>query len=325
VSSDSSRVRLHVYPAIGSMPIARVTRDQVERLVEALDAKVRAGGMSWKNAANVWGLVTKMFADAQSAKRRDLRARDDNPTTGVRGPDRGAHKAKQYLYPSEFTTLVGCAELPYSWRALYAIAVGTFARAGEIEALTWDDVDLDHGTIHITKAIDRHSGRVKSTKTGETRRIPIERTLSPLLHKLREEATGAQCVKMPPDEIRATTLRVHLERAGVRRRELFITDAARKQITFHDLRATGITWCAVRGDEPLRIKQRAGHSSFSTTEGYIREAENLVHGFGEPFPMLPADLIETPQGVSDQVPAFRRRRPPISAGILRREGDSNPW
>jgi hypothetical protein len=25
------------------------------------------------------------------------------------------------------------------------------------------------------------------------------------------------------------------------------------------LRATGITWAAVRGDDPLRIKQRAGH------------------------------------------------------------------
>ncbi len=25
---------------------------------------------------------------------------------------------------------------------------------------------------------------------------------------------------------------------------------------FYDLRATGITWCAVRGDDPLKIKQR---------------------------------------------------------------------
>ncbi|WP_394826137.1 site-specific integrase [Pendulispora albinea] len=69
-----------------------------------------------------------------------------------------------------------------------------------------------------------------------------------------------------------------------------IRDAQRKNITFHDLRATGITWMAVRGDDPLRIKQRAGHKSFSTTEGYIREAENLSVGFGKPFPSLPAEL-----------------------------------
>ena len=50
------------------------------------------------------------------------------------------------------------------------------------------------------------------------------------------------------------------------------------------------TWAAVRGDDPLRIKQRAGHASFSTTEGYIREAENLREGFGDVFPGLPPGL-----------------------------------
>src|SRR5208282_3675872 len=66
-----------------------------------------------------------------------------------------------------------------------------------------------------------------------------------------------------------------------------------KHVTFHDLRATGITWMAVRGDDPLRIKQRAGHSSFSTTEMYIREAENLAAGFGDVFPTLPPELVGT--------------------------------
>jgi hypothetical protein len=55
-----------------------------------------------------------------------------------------------------------------------------------------------------------------------------------------------------------------------------MNDPTRKAITLHDLRATGITWCAVRGDDALKIKQRAGHASFSTTEGYIREAETLA-------------------------------------------------
>ncbi len=45
---------------------------------------------------------------------------------------------------------------------------------------------------------------------------------------------------------------------------------------------------AARGDHPLRIKQRAGHASFSTTEGYIREAENLGRSFGTVFPPLPS-------------------------------------
>ena len=85
-------------------------------------------------------------------------------------------------------------------------------------------------------------------------------------------------------------------------------DRTRKAMTFHDLRASGITWCAVRGDDPLKIKQRAGHRSFSTTEGYIREAENLREGFGEVFPALPSCLLASTEPkrrrVSASVSAF---------------------
>ena len=69
-------------------------------------------------------------------------------------------------------------------------------------------------------------------------------------------------------------------------------------MTFHDLRSTGITWMAVRGDEPLKIKHRAGHKQFSTTEGYIREAEHVREGFGEVFPPLPAEIVSS--GVSSE-------------------------
>jgi hypothetical protein len=44
---------------------------------------------------------------------------------------------------------------------------------------------------------------------------------------------------------------------------------------------------AVRGDDPLKIKQRSGHASFSTTEMYIREGGAVREGLGEPFPVLP--------------------------------------
>jgi hypothetical protein len=176
---------------------------------------------------------------------------------------------------------------------MYAVAVYTYARAGELEALTWEDVDLEHGIIQINKAIDRETGLVKSTKSGETRRIPIERELIPLLERLYEARRSEQVLWMPDNDDRAVLLRQHLERAGVRRADLFADNDRQKHVTFHDLRATGITWMAVRGDDPLRIKQRAGHASFSTTEMYIREAENLAVGFGAVFPSLPEALAET--------------------------------
>jgi hypothetical protein len=79
---------------------------------------------------------------------------------------------------------------------------------------------------------------------------------------------------------------------------------------------------AARGDNPLRIKQRAGHSGFATTEGYVREAENLMEGFGDPLPPLPPELTS---GSFGSVSAFRIQKTPKTPMNLRREGDSNPW
>lgn len=56
-------------------------------------------------------------------------------------------------------------------------------------------------------------------------------------------------------------------------------------------RARACNWMAVRGDEPLKIMQRAGHTDFRTTQLYVREAEAVREGFGDVFPPLPESLL----------------------------------
>jgi hypothetical protein len=45
------------------------------------------------------------------------------------------------------------------------------------------------------------------------------------------------------------------------------------------------------GDAPLTIKRVLGHTTFATTEIYIREADAIREGFGDVFPTLPACLL----------------------------------
>jgi len=243
-----------------------------------------------------------MFKDACRSKVLALRVREDNPAAEVSPPDEGVKKSKSYIYPSEFMALVSCERVPIRWRRLFAVAVYTYARAAELEALEDEDVDLEHRMIHIHRAIDRSSGEVKETKTNNPRRIPIEPALVPLLALMKREATGRRLLDMPPENDLSERLRQYLGWAGVERAELFANDATRKQMTFHDLRATGITWMALRGDEPLKIMRRAGHCSLSTTMIYVREAENLEHPVGEPFGALPAPLRES-SGETSEGPA----------------------
>jgi integrase len=328
---DEGRLKNHVLDVIGPIAIEKVTRDDIERLVEALDAKVQRGDLAPKTASNVWTLVTSMFDDACRSKTRALRCRADNPTREVRGPDRGVDRSKTYLFPSEFQKLMAAApdKVPLRFKELYATAVYSYCRAGELEALEWPDVDLEHEILSITKAVDRRNGEVKSTKSGESRRIPIEPNILPLLHRLHDQAkalappgkpVAGRVLWMPPADERAVRLREHLAAAGITRADLFTDNKRQKWITFHDLRRTALTWCAARGDDPLRIKQRAGHAAFATTEGYVVEAESLAAGFGVPFPELPPDLV----GSFGSVSAFRIQNTPQTPRNLWSKGGSNP-
>jgi integrase len=308
VEGDRAILASRILPHVGRLDVRKVARDDLKRLVSKLDRAVSAGEFAGKTAVNAWIVCRALFRDAQKAKDVALCVRDDNPADGVAGPDTGAKKAKVYLWPSEFAQLVGCPAVPVRWRRLYAIAVYTYMRAGELAALEPGDVDLDHATILVRRSLDSRRGKgVKATNSEAARRIPIEPELMPLLRALKAKAEGTRLLRLPGDGL-SERLRHHLKLAGVTRSDLFQSDATRKAMTFHDLRATGITWAAARGDEPLRIKQRAGHASFSTTEIYLREAENLMAGFGTPFPPLPKAIVTGSSVTFEKSPKALKKR-----------------
>jgi integrase len=301
VRHDRGRLGKWVIPVLRGRAMAKVTKLELVALVEDLDAHVQADDLSWKTATNVWGNITKMFFDACQSKTIALRVRADNPTDGVAGPDKGAKKAKAYLYPSEFLALVSSPRTPLRWARLFVAAVYTYTRAGELEALGTEDINRERGSIHIHRSINRAvtgRGPEKATKTKHARRIPVEATFAPLLGAMIDEVGRGRLLAMPALCDLSDRLRQYLRWAGVTRAELFANDKTRKQITFHDLRATGITWMAIRGDDHLRIQARAGHASFSTTQGYIREAENLdgVISASEVFPALPPHILAKTSG-----------------------------
>lgn len=166
-----------------------------------------------------------------------------------------------------------------------------FPRAGELRALEWRDVDLEHGIVHVHQAFERRSREVQTTKSGKGRRVPIEPTLMPLLRAMHRESGGVGLVCPIPSRM-ASRVRQWLTVAKVTRKELTDeTSKTTKSLSFHDLRATGITWCAVRGDDSLKIMSRAGHEDFATTKIYLRTAESVGTGFGDVMPPLPDCLL----------------------------------
>ena len=282
-ANDKGRYKKWIAPLIGVKPIADVTKRDLEVLVQRLDAVVLAGEISWKTAVNVWGVATKMFDDACNSKILDLRARKDDPADGVRGPDRGSEKSGPYLFPREFLAIIACARIPSRWKRLITFALYAGLRRGEIAVLEWGDVNLEQRYIHVHRAEGKKKGEVKKTKSGETRKVPIEPSLVPLLERMHEDAggTGRVMTSMPPREEMAKRLRRYVEwslaDAGIAiREELFADDETRRPLVWHDLRHGYATWRA------------AGHSDSRTTDIYINEAQTFEDAktFGAPFPPL---------------------------------------
>lgn len=87
---------------------------------------------------------------------------------------------------------------------------------------------------------------------------------------------------------------------------------------------------AVRGDPPLQVRRRVGHSEFQTLEAYILEGEANRQGFGTVFPTLPACLLDPLKGSKSSraiVPGAGMKTKVTETGKLwwrRRESNPGP-
>ncbi len=68
---------------------------------------------------------------------------------------------------------------PQQYHLFYALSFFTGMRTGEVLALRFGDIDLRNQKIHAERTLDKNSGHITSTKTGEPRLIDITPHLQP--------------------------------------------------------------------------------------------------------------------------------------------------
>lgn len=307
-ADNESSWRAWVAPILGDLPMAAVTRDDVERLRDRLDEQImrhkqtnRAEGISSKRALGVWSVVTTTFKAATSAKLRTLRVRTDNPCEGVLPPERGESRHRTFVYPAEMHAILGCLTVPLEWREVFALGSYLYLRPGELRALTWGDFDLTAGVVHITKAFDERTNALKPPKTSNgVRDVPIPATLVPLLERLQRgrELTDlvAPILARTPENQRAVCFMRAMQEARCTRPRLYENTPTTMAANFRSLRDSGLTWLALAGVDLARIQRRAGHDDVKTTLGYVKQAEDLTGSIGQPFGPLPQALVEGIEG-----------------------------
>lgn len=305
-----SHLKTHILEEIGDVAMRDLKPSDLERVVRRLDRLVNEGELRWKSALNIWGTVTVACDDATRGKVAELRCFEEDPSKKVRGPDRGVETEKVHLFPGELLQLMKCRGVPQLRRRAYTIGVYLYLRPAELEALTWEDIDLPRGQVTIQRSIDRESGEVGSPKAGKARAThDLEPTIIPLLRAMhRKGATGPVVGRLGDERELAQQLRRDLLDAGVARTELhFATDdPPREWMRMHDLRTTGVTWMAVRGDEPMMIMARAGHADLKTTLGYVSRSALVRRGYGAVFPAIPAELLKDQTAPQSAPQSIRR-------------------
>jgi integrase len=164
---------------------------------------------------------------------------------------------------------------------VWAFALMTGMRSGEMYALRWSDIDLEAGVISITKQWTSKDG-IKPPKSRRNRVVDISSELRSFLLELKaqgghkeklwywDERDRNKKVSVTVDDL--VLPRINDWKFGTQAQVLedFCRGIGISQIKFHDLRATYITNLLTQGVSLVTVMAIVGHSKMSTTDRYVR-------------------------------------------------------
>jgi integrase len=166
------RIRTHVVPTLGTLPINELTVVDLRRLIDKLGRKLAP--------STVTAIVSMMSGMLRYATRerlvernvvRDL-DRDDRP--GVK-----RQSEPRYLSADEIALLL--AQMTDSFRPVATLCAYAGFRISEALALAWVDVDLNAKTINVRRQLDDDLTLRNETKT------PASTAIVPMLPALERE------------------------------------------------------------------------------------------------------------------------------------------
>lgn len=255
-------VRRHIVPALGSVPLTKLTPLQVQRLLNDLERT----GLSARTAQYVhatlrvalkqalrWGLVVRNVAtlvDAPVLNRAEVQ-----PLT--------PETAKQLLAAVAGDRL----------QALYSVAMALGLRRGEALGLRWEDVDLEQRRqLHIRVQLQRVTGQglqLVDVKTASSRRVldlPDPIVVALIAHRERQRFERRAAGWQEHGLVFTTTIGTPIETGNLwRSYHRLLAQAGLPSARFHDLRHTAASLLLAQGCELWEVSRILGHSGLQIT------------------------------------------------------------
>lgn len=257
-------VRLYLKPALGRHILARLTPAHILSCY----ADMRADGLSGTSVHLAHGVLRGALKDAV---RWGLVAR--NPTDAVTTPRRST-ATETALNADQARALIDAAEGD-PLESFYVLALTAGMRLGELQALTWDAVDLDRRRLDVRAT---YQGSTHGTplfappKTDRSRRTVQLSTLAVdalRRHRARqaEQRLQAGALWQNYELVFTTGLGRPLDGNNLRTRSFakLLMRAGLPPMRFHALRHAAATLLMVEGVPIKAVSEMLGHSDIATT------------------------------------------------------------
>jgi integrase len=263
-------LRLHIRPILGRIRLRAMLRGHIKALL----AKKRAEGLSKNSVRIIRATLSVMLSDAV----------DDgllmvNPALGInrkgrKSPDTISQadrkKHVRAMTHEQLATFLAFSSARCSRRnhLYHLLQADAGLRPGEGCAVVWTDYDPVVRTLHIERTVT-DTGRIKETKTGDSREVDLSPRLVASLNDLRAELE-AEALAAGRDDISPWILST---RAGNPPRPHRVAKAFRKvlvaaglpQFRLYDLRHTYASHLIAEHADIAYIAKQLGHAKMTTT------------------------------------------------------------
>jgi integrase len=262
--------------SIGSTHVLEIGRAEIKEILRTAEQQ----GKSRSFQVNLKAAISGVFKWAIDEGR--IKGLVKLPTDEIKVQKKSEEKLPEILTLDEVKKLLFEAKnRAHPWFPIWATALLTGMRSGELHALLWSDIDFENNRILLTKSYNPRFRIVKSTKAKYWRNIPISSELRKLLLGLKSESTDRDQV-LPrfwqwDKGQQAQILRNFCKEIGL------------KSIKFHTLRACFATQLLSSGISSIRVQKICGWKDLKTMERYVRLAGVDEKGATEILRILDSD------------------------------------
>lgn len=242
---ETLRARALMHYALAQKTLAALRGSDIATFVKEREAQ----GRSPHTIARDIALISRLYEVARANWGMEGL---NNPTKSIIKPKLPPGRTRRLRQDEEEKLL---EKSPRNFQDVMKFALETAMRRGEIAALTWEYLDLERGTAHLSK-----------TKNGEERTVPLSPKAIEILKSRAVKQSPKEKVFCYTENSITATMRAACAAAGI------------SDLRFHDLRHEATSRLFENTDlDIMEIRMITGHKTLQMLAGYTHlRAERLV-------------------------------------------------